>query len=70
MGRTNIEIDDELIEEALQLTGARTKREVVDIALRRLVEKGGLYRSIRKLRGKLEWEGDVSAWRRSRTERE
>ena len=69
MGRTNIEIDDDLIEEALQLTGARTKREVVDIALRRLVEKGSLYRSIRKLRGKLEWEGDVDSWRRSRTER-
>lgn len=68
MGRTNIEIDDELIEEAIELTGARTKREIVDIALRRLVAKGSLYRAIRDLRGELEWEGDIDAWRRSRTE--
>ena len=67
MGRTNIELDDELVEEAMELTGARSKREVVDIALRRLVDKGSLYCSIRKLRGKLEWEGDVDAWRSSRT---
>lgn len=66
MGRTNIEIDDELIEKALALTGARTRRQVVDIALRRLVEKGSLYRDIRKLRGKLKWDGDIAASRASR----
>jgi Arc/MetJ family transcription regulator len=49
MGRTNIELDDWLVEQAMDLTGARCKREVVDIALRRLVDKGGLYRSIRNL---------------------
>lgn len=69
MGRTNIEIDDELMEKALSLTGAATKREAVDIALRRLVEKGSLYRSIRKLRGKLEWHGNIDAWRASRVSR-
>ncbi len=69
MGRTNIELDDRLVRQAMDLTGARTKREVVDIALRRLVEKGELYRSIRKLRGKLAWEGDVDAWRASRAPR-
>lgn len=66
MGRTNIVLDDELVEAAMRLTGAKTKREVVDIALRRLVEKGELYRALRRLSGKLEWEGDVDAWRRSR----
>ncbi len=70
MGRTNIELDDDLVEKAMRLTGARTKREVVDIALRRLVEKGSLYRSLRRLKGKLEWEGDVTAWRTARTARE
>lgn len=69
MGRTNIELDDGLVEQAMDLTGARTKREVVDIALRRLVEKGGLYRSIRALRGKLAWEGDVDEWRSARPPR-
>jgi Arc/MetJ family transcription regulator len=66
MGRTNIELNDVLVEKAMRLTGARTKREVVDIALRRLVAKGSLYRAIRRLRGKLKWEGDVDAWRSAR----
>ena len=59
MTRTNIE-HDVLVEEAMRLTGATTKREVVDIALRRLVEKGSLYRSLRRLRGKLPWEGGIT----------
>jgi Arc/MetJ family transcription regulator len=69
MARTNIDIDDELVEKAMRLTGAHTKREVVNIALRRLVEKGSLYRAVRRLRGKLAWEGDVDAWRLARTPR-
>jgi Arc/MetJ family transcription regulator len=67
MGRTSIDIDDDLLRRAIKLTGARTKREAVEIALRRLVEKGSLYRSLRKLRGKLPWEGDIAKWRRART---
>jgi len=66
MGRTNIHIDDVLIERAMRLTGARTKREAVEIALRRLVDKGTLYRSILRLEGKLRWEGDISALRADR----
>jgi Arc/MetJ family transcription regulator len=69
MGRTNIELDDRLVEQAMHLTGARTKREVVDIALRRLVEKGSLYRALRSLKGQVVWEGDVNAWRSGRTKR-
>jgi hypothetical protein len=37
--RTNIEIDDELIAEAMELFGLRTKREAVDYALRELVQR-------------------------------
>ena len=69
MGRTNIEIDDRLVEQAMRITGARTKREVVDIALRRLVEKGTLYHSLRNLKGKAVWEGNVGSWRSGRTKR-
>ncbi len=69
MARTNIEIDDKLVEKAMRLTGASTKREVVDIALRRLVEKGSLYRSLRRLKGALRWEGDVNGWRSARSAR-
>ena len=66
MARTNIDIDEKLIQKAIKLTGARSKRDAVEIALRRLVEKGSLYSAIRKLRGKLEWSGDLDAWRASR----
>jgi len=69
VARTNIEIDDGLVEKAMKLTGAKTKREVVDIALRRLVEKGTLYRALRRLKGKLPWKGDVDTWRSDRTKR-
>ena len=69
MARTNIELDDRLVEKAMRLTGASTKREVVDIALRRLVEKGTLYRAMRRLRGQLAWEGDVATWRAGRMKR-
>ena len=60
--RTNIEIDDTLIAEAMKATGTRTKREAVDLALRtvlRLREQA----KIRELRGKIAWEGDLDAMR-------
>ncbi|WP_298089895.1 type II toxin-antitoxin system VapB family antitoxin [uncultured Sphingomonas sp.] len=61
--RTNIEIDDVLMAEAMEATGARTKKEAVEAALRQLVQ---LKRQagIRELRGKMEWVGDLDAMRR------
>lgn len=67
MGRTNIVIDDRLIEEAMKVTGAKSKREAVDIALRQLVDRARAYRSLRKMKGRLRWEGDIEAWRTGRT---
>ena len=66
MARTNIVLDEELIDRAVRITGARSKREAVDIALRRLVEQASLYLALRKARGALAWEGAVDSWRRSR----
>ena len=63
MARTNIDIDEKLIKKAIEMTGAKSKREAVEVALQRLVEKGTIYNAIRKLRGKLAWEGDVEKWR-------
>jgi Arc/MetJ family transcription regulator len=60
--RTNIEIDDKLMKAALRFTGARTKREVVEQGLRTLVQLGRQV-EVRKLRGKLEWAGDLEAMR-------
>ncbi len=69
MSRTNIEIDQELIARAMRLTGARTKREAVEIALRRLVDKGELYRAALRLKGQLAWHGDIAASRAARAPR-
>jgi Arc/MetJ family transcription regulator len=64
MSRTNIEIDDELIERVMRLYGYRTKREAVDRALRRLdVEPMSLEEAL-AMRGS-GWEGDLDEMRRS-----
>jgi Arc/MetJ family transcription regulator len=63
--RTNVVLDDSLIERARRLTGIRTKREVIHEALRTFVllhEQSG----VRRLRGKLHWEGDLANLRESR----
>lgn len=60
--RTNIVIDDQLMAEAMAVSGAKTKKEVVEEALRTLVRLGR-QAEIRKFRGKLHWEGDLEAMR-------
>jgi Arc/MetJ family transcription regulator len=66
VARTNIVLDDDLIKRAMQVGGAKTKRQAVDRALRELVARGSVYRALRKLKGKMPWDGDVNAWRRPR----
>ena len=60
--RTNIVIDDELMADALKATGLRTKKEAVEEGLKLLV-KLNKQQAIRKLRGKLHWEGDLDEMR-------
>ncbi len=63
--RTNIEIDDDVLREVQRLTGAKTKRAAVDLALRELVAR---YRrlGLLELRGKVRWEGDLEVSRTAR----
>ena len=63
--RTNIEIDNRLMRQAMRSSGARTKRAVVEEALRLLVQTRG-QNLIRGLRGKVSWEGDLNASRLAR----
>ena len=63
--RTNIVIDDELMEEALKATGLNTKKEAVELCLTTLVRLKKQER-IRKFTGKLSWEGDLQAQRTTR----
>ncbi|MBV6511165.1 MAG: type II toxin-antitoxin system VapB family antitoxin [Ignavibacteriales bacterium] len=60
--RTNIVIDDKLMERALKSTGLKTKREVVEQALKLLISVKAQSK-IRELRGKLHWEGDLDDMR-------
>ena len=60
--RTNIEIDDKLMKDALKVTGARTKREVVELGLKTLVQLRAQEKA-RELKGKITWEGDLDAMR-------
>ncbi len=62
MGRTNIEIDDELIRGVMRRYGLRTKREAVDYALRRLTVVPMTTQEI-LARGGIGWDGDLTAMR-------
>lgn len=61
--RTNIEIDDKLMKQAMKAAGATTKRETVEKALEMLVKRAE-QSAILKLKGKVKWEGDIDSWRR------
>jgi Arc/MetJ family transcription regulator len=63
--RTNIEIDDRLMKEAMRSSGRRTKRATVEAALRLLVQVRQ-QAGIRRLRGKIQWEGDLNESRLGR----
>lgn len=63
--RTNIVIDDKLMSDTLRATGLRTKREVVELGLKTLLRLRQQV-EIKKLRGKITWEGDLDAMRRDK----
>jgi Arc/MetJ family transcription regulator len=63
--RTNIDIDDDLMDRAMRTSGARTKRAAVEEGLRLLIQTR-TQGSIRRLRGKVAWEGDLERSRAGR----
>jgi Arc/MetJ family transcription regulator len=66
MMRTNIELDEKLVKEGLKLTHQKTKKDLVNYALRELVVK--LRRKkLLELEGKVEWEGNLEEMRRNRS---
>jgi Arc/MetJ family transcription regulator len=64
--RTNIDIDDSLMRQAMRSSGARTKRAAVEEGLRLLIQTRS-QKSIRRLRSKVAWEGDLETSRQGRT---
>jgi len=63
--RTNIVIDDALMDDALRVTGLKTKREAVELGLKILIRLRK-QEQIKAFRGKLRWEGDLDEMRESR----
>ncbi|MES9828414.1 MAG: type II toxin-antitoxin system VapB family antitoxin [Candidatus Thiodiazotropha sp.] len=60
--RTNIEIDDKLMDDVLKATGLKTKKDAVELGLKTLIRLNK-QENIKKLRGKLQWTGDLNDMR-------
>ena len=65
MKRTNIVMDEKLIKEGMKATGMKTRRALVDYALRDLLRRESQKR-ILELKGKVHWQGDLSSMRKGR----
>ncbi len=65
MKRTNIVIDEKLLADGLKATGLKTRRSLIDYALRDLLRRKSL-KKILQLKGKVEWEGNLSTIRKER----
>lgn len=65
MLRTNIELDEKLVKEALKLTRKKTKKELVNYALKELVSKAKR-KKLLELEGKVHWTGSLGNMRKSR----
>jgi Arc/MetJ family transcription regulator len=62
--RTNIDIDDRLLKEAMKATGQKTKKATVEEALRLIVKRAGQRQALKELQG-IGWEGDLDELRRN-----
>jgi Arc/MetJ family transcription regulator len=63
--RTNIEIDDKLMKQAMKSTGSKTKREAVDFSLRLAIRLKKQSEALEKLWG-IGWDGDLDEIRQGR----
>ena len=66
MKRTNVVLDEKIVGRAKKATGIKVTRQLLDYALRELLRRHR-QRDILKLRGKVDWQGDLSAMRRVRS---
>jgi Arc/MetJ family transcription regulator len=63
--RTNIEIDDEIMRDALRVSGLKTKRAAVEAGLKALIRLNK-QKKILDLAGKVHWEGNLDESREGR----
>ena len=65
MGRTNIVLDDKLVENCIKATGINTRKALIDYALKELLRHKS-QKKILELKGKINWDGNLSDWRKGR----
>ncbi|MCL4418413.1 MAG: type II toxin-antitoxin system VapB family antitoxin [Actinobacteria bacterium] len=63
--RTNIVIDDDLVKDGLIITGLKTKKELVNYALKELIRRKKMY-EILNLKGKIDWNANLEEMRENR----
>jgi len=63
MARTNVVLDDALVEKCRKATGISTRRALIDHALRELL-RHRQQRQVLALKGKIDWSGDLKEWRK------
>ncbi len=61
--RTNVVIDDELMDKALRASGCRTKKSAIESGLRLLIQVSS-QEKLRSLKGKIDWQGDLEEMRK------
>ncbi len=66
MHRTNIELDEKLVKEGMRLFGQKTKKDLVNFALRELIRREKA-KGILSFEGKVKWEGNLREMRRGRS---
>jgi len=65
MSRTNVVLDDKLVERCRKATGIKTKKSLIDYALREVLRREN-QKKLLKLKGNVDWQGDLSEWRKGR----
>ena len=65
MSRTNIVLDDELVSDCMKATGIKTKKSLIDFALKELLRKNK-QKQLLALQGSINWEGDLNEMRKGR----
>ena len=65
MGRTNVVLNDDLISQCQKATGIKTRRVLIDHALKELL-RHERQKEVLELKGTVRWEGDLAEWRKGR----
>ncbi len=66
MKRTNVELDENLVNDCVKLTGIKTRKALIDHALRELLRHERQLELL-KLKGNISWEGNLDEWRQDRS---